>query len=244
MESNENRKSMGPINRDLPLRQRPETLTAWQEWLQHPERFRLRQAVFQIHLWVGAALALYVALMSLTGSIIVFRDELPGWFPVEWLVNLHENLLLGENGRRVNAIGAICLTAVCLSGAIIWWPGLKNWRRSLKVTWGSRFARFTWDTHSALGFWCFLFILMWGISGLYFSFPQAFYVPASWVDPADKYTDRILFGLSQLHFGRFAWYTEGLWSLLGLVPAFLAFTGVFVCCRRVIYHQSSNPNNQ
>jgi uncharacterized iron-regulated membrane protein len=112
----------------------------------------------------------------------------------------------------------------------------------LKVSWGSRFARFTWDAHSALGFWCFFFILMWGISGIYFSFPQAFNVPASWVDPGDKYADWILSGLAQLHFGRFGWYTEALWAVLGLVPAFLAFTGVFVCCHRMIYHRSSNPN--
>jgi uncharacterized iron-regulated membrane protein len=232
------------LTQELPLRQHPETLTVWQQWLQHPERFRVRQALFQIHLMVGAVVSLYVVMMSVTGSIIVFRDELSRWYSVEWLVNLHEKLLLGENGRLVNGIGAICVTTVCLTGAIVWWPGLKNWRRSLKVSWGSRFARFTWDAHSAFGFWCFLFILMWGISGLYFSFPQAFYVPSSLVDPADKYTDRILFVLSELHFGRFAWYTEALWAVLGLVPAFLAFTGVFICCRRMIYHESSNPNSQ
>jgi uncharacterized iron-regulated membrane protein len=219
-----------------------ETLTAWQQWLQHPERFRVRQALFQIHLWVGAGVGLYVVLMSVTGSIIVFRDELSRWFSVELLVNLHENLLLGQRGRFLNGIGAICVTTVCVTGAIIWWPGLKNWRRSLKVSWGSRLARFTWDTHSALGFWCFVFILMWGVSGIYFSFPEEFNIPASWVDPADKYTDRILFALSQLHFGRFGWYTKTLWAVLGLVPAFLAFTGVFVCCHRMIYHRSSNPN--
>lgn len=227
------------------LRHHPaETMTAWQQWLQHPERFRVRQVLFQIHLWVGAGVGLYVVLMSVTGSIIVFRDELSRWFSVERLVNLHENLLLGARGRLVNGVGAICVTTVCVTGAIIWWPGLKNWRRSLKVSWGSRLARFTWDTHSALGFWCFFFILMWGISGIYFSVPQAFNVPASWVDPGDKYADRILFGLAQLHFGRFGWYTQALWAVLGLIPAFLALTGVFVCCHRMIYRRSSNPNSQ
>ena len=235
---------MEQLTEELPVRQHPETTTAWQQWLQHPERFRARQALFQIHLWVGAVVGLYVVIMSVTGSIIVFRDELSRWFSVEWLVDLHENLLFGEKGRLMNGFGAICVTTVCLTGAIIWWPGLKNWRRSLKVSWGSRLARFNWDTHSALGFWCFLFILMWGISGLYFSFPQAIYAPASLADPADKYTDQILFGLSQLHFGRFTWYTEALWAVLGLVPAFLAFTGVFVCCHRMIYHRSSSPNGQ
>ncbi|MGA2714817.1 MAG: PepSY-associated TM helix domain-containing protein [Bryobacteraceae bacterium] len=92
-------------------------MTAWQQWLQHPERFWVRKALFQIHLWLGAGVGLYVVMMSVTGSIIVFRDELSKWFSVEWLVKLHENLLLGENGRRVNGIGAICVTTVCLTGA-------------------------------------------------------------------------------------------------------------------------------
>lgn len=80
------------------MRQRLDTLTAWQQWLQHPEQFWVRKVSFQIHLWVGAGVGLYVGLMSVTGSIIVFRDDLSRWFSVEWLVNLHENLLLGEKG--------------------------------------------------------------------------------------------------------------------------------------------------
>jgi hypothetical protein len=31
---------------------------------------------------------------------------------------------------------------------------------------------------------------------------------------------------------------------LGLVPALLAFTGVFICCRRVFYKKPSNPRSQ
>jgi uncharacterized iron-regulated membrane protein len=199
--------------------------------------------VFHIHLWLGTGIGLYVVFMSVTGSILVFRDQLSRWLFVDWIVRLHENLLLGETGRILNGVGALCLTTVCLSGAVVWWPGLKNWRRSLKINWNSRFAALNWETHSALGFWFFFFVLMWAISGLYFSFPRAFTEPASLVDPSDKYTDRILFVLANLHFGRFAWYTEALWALIGLVPTVLTFTGVFVCCRRMIFHRSSNPNN-
>ena len=61
---------------ELPVQRHPEILTAWQQWLQHPERFWVRKVLFQIHLWVGAGVGLYVVLMSVTGSIIVFRDEL------------------------------------------------------------------------------------------------------------------------------------------------------------------------
>src|ERR1700733_2164572 len=106
-------------------------MIAWQQWLQHPERSRVRIAFFQIHLWLGAVVAAYILLMSLSGSAIVYRNELSKRFSIEWLVKLHENLLAGPNGRLANGVGAICLTSLCLTGAIIWWPGVKNWRRSL-----------------------------------------------------------------------------------------------------------------
>ena len=218
-------------------------MTAWQQWLQHPERSRVRNAFFQVHLWVGAGAAAYILLVSISGSVIVYRNELSKTFSIEWLVNLHENLLAGSTGRLVNGVGAICVTLLCLTGVVIWWPGVKNWRRSLTVSWRAHFARINWDLHSAAGFWCFLFILLWGISGTYFAFPHLF--DALFIlDPADHFTDQGLFWLSQLHFGRFGWFTEAVWSLLGLVPAILAFTGVFICCRRMIYKKPSNPNTQ
>ena len=218
-------------------------MTAWQQWLQHPEKSGVRGAFFQIHLWVGVALGLYVLLMSISGSVIVYRNELSRNFSIEWLVNFHANLASGPSGRLVNGIGAISLTSLCLTGAIIWWPGIKNWRRSLTVDWRAHFARISWDLHSALGFWCFFFILVWGVSGIYFSFPEPFNA-LFFLDPADHFTDQGLFWLSQLHFGRFGWFSEAVWSVLGLAPPVLAFTGVFICCRRVIYKKPSNPNTQ
>jgi uncharacterized iron-regulated membrane protein len=214
-------------------------MSVWQQWMQHPERIWVRKCFFYVHLWVGAGVGLYIVLMSITGSLIVYRNELERTpsivSSVEWIVDLHENLLFGMKGRFVNGIGAICVIVLCLTGAVIWWPGISNWRRALTANWRSFFARFTWDLHSALGFWSFLFVLMWGISGFYFCFPQAVNDLLGFVDPNDKYADRILGWLSMAHFGRFAWFTEALWALLGLVPALLAVTGVFLCCRRMIY---------
>jgi uncharacterized iron-regulated membrane protein len=214
-------------------------MSVWQQWVQHPERVWVRKCLFYIHLWVGAGVGLYIVLMSITGSLIVYRNELeraPSLVPsVEWIVDLHENLLFGTKGRFVNGVGAICVVLLCLTGTVIWWPGISNWRRALTVNWRSFFARFTWDLHSALGFWSFLFVLMWGISGFYFCFPQTVNVLSGFVDPNDKYADRILGWLSMAHFGRFDWLTEALWALLGLVPALLSVTGVFLCCRRMIY---------
>ena len=214
--------------------------THWQQWLARPEKLWLWRCAFQVHFWVGAALAGYVLLISVSGSLIVFRNELPTSRSIEWLVRLHENLLSGTRGRVLDGVGAIGVLLLCLTGAVIWWPGIAHWRRSLSVDWHAHFARINWDLHSALGFWCFTFVMVWAISGIYFSFPSAFDV--LWrIDPRDRFTDQTLSSLSQLHFGRFGSMAEIVWTIAGLVPGILAFTGMFICCRRVIFKKPSNP---
>ncbi len=44
--------------------------------MQRPQSLWLRKAVFQIHLWTGILLGIYVVLISVSGSAIVFRNEL------------------------------------------------------------------------------------------------------------------------------------------------------------------------
>jgi uncharacterized iron-regulated membrane protein len=209
----------------------------WQLWLDHPEKSWVRNIFFQVHFWVGAVVGAYIFVMSVSGSLIVYRNELSRKVSIEWLVDLHENLLAGSTGRWVNGIGAVCLALLCVTGAVIWWPGTKYWRRSLTVEWRASFARINWDLHSAAGLWCFLFVLMWAVSGIYLVFQDQFVVSV-FLDPAG----RVASWLTQLHVGRFNGLTEAVWALLGLIPAVLAFTGVFICCRRVIFKKPSNPN--
>src|SRR5215468_1920598 len=51
-------------------------MTVWQRCVQQPQNVWLRKAIFQIHLWSGIAIGLYVLMVSVTGSIIVYRNEL------------------------------------------------------------------------------------------------------------------------------------------------------------------------
>jgi uncharacterized iron-regulated membrane protein len=50
--------------------------SAWQRWLRHPQKTALRKAVFQVHLWTGIGLGLYIIMISVTGSVLVYRNEL------------------------------------------------------------------------------------------------------------------------------------------------------------------------
>src|SRR5258708_1886731 len=45
-------------------------------WLRQPQTVWLRKATFQLHLWSGIALGLYVLMVSVTGSVLVYRNEL------------------------------------------------------------------------------------------------------------------------------------------------------------------------
>jgi uncharacterized iron-regulated membrane protein len=45
-------------------------------FLYHPRKLWLRRALFQVHLWIGLLLTLYIVVIALTGSVLVFRKEL------------------------------------------------------------------------------------------------------------------------------------------------------------------------
>ena len=50
------------------------------QWLQQPQRVWLRRWLFQVHLWTGLALGLYIVMLSATGSALVYRRELVALF--------------------------------------------------------------------------------------------------------------------------------------------------------------------
>ena len=45
-------------------------------WRRQPQGTWLRKALFQVHLWTGLGVGLYVVVISLTGSVLVYRSEL------------------------------------------------------------------------------------------------------------------------------------------------------------------------
>lgn len=55
-------------------------MNSWQAWLRRPRTVLVRKAVFQVHLWIGIAIGLYVVLLSVTGSALVFRREMDAAF--------------------------------------------------------------------------------------------------------------------------------------------------------------------
>jgi uncharacterized iron-regulated membrane protein len=51
-------------------------MSFWKQIVRQPQRVWIRRALFQIHLWTGIGVGLYVFAISISGSAIVFRNEI------------------------------------------------------------------------------------------------------------------------------------------------------------------------
>jgi uncharacterized iron-regulated membrane protein len=226
-------------------------------FLHRPQSVFLRKAIFQLHLWTGVLVGVYVFVVCVTGAALVFRidlqralhpdlftpaigtpadaatilerlrdafpgdrvsgidapttvrptylayvvrggtfltllvdpvtgrilGELPEKSLVRTVQELHFNLLGGRTGRIVNGAGALLLLGLCLSGLVIWWPGIPNWRRGFTIDFRRNWKRINWDLHSATGIWTVAMIAMWAITGVYFAFPSQFRTAVNAISP-------------------------------------------------------------
>lgn len=305
-------------------------MNGWQNWLRKPRTVWLRRAFFQLHLWIGLAIGLYVVLLSITGSALVFRREMDRAFrpeapsiegrefmtrtqltqaaraaypeatvekvgdpqgrsalvrvyltrdgeqierdfngytgedlgdPFPWkarmllkLVDLHDDLLMLEDrrGRWWNGVGSILVLVVCITGAVLWWRGLKVWRKGFAFSWRSPWPRLNFDLHSALGFWFFAIVGIWALSGIYLAFPDPFSraVDRIW-GPLDAWQyeprpgDDMLAWLVRLHFGRWQSHTlKVVWVIIGLVPAVMFITGGAMWWYRVVRKRPLVEDNE
>jgi uncharacterized iron-regulated membrane protein len=212
------RHAMATMNKDHPP-------GAWQGWLRHPQRLWLRRALFQIHMWCGIGLGLYILFISVTGSVLVYRNELYVWAMadpldatdtgsttafrlVTTLIELHKEFLAGRTGRTVNGLGACAVVLMVLTGLVLWWPGIARWRRSLVLSTRVGWKRFTWDLHSMVGIWSACFMLVFAVSGIYLCFPEPIHALSERLEPTtaanlgSRVLDSVLYWLAFLHFGR------------------------------------------
>ncbi|HZF28658.1 MAG TPA: PepSY-associated TM helix domain-containing protein [Gammaproteobacteria bacterium] len=156
---------------------------------------------------------------------------------VEWVVDLHDNLLGGETGRTVNGVGATLFFLLAVSGALLWWPGKVRWTENLMTGWPEKTRRFTQRVHVAFGFWSLPIVLLWGLTAIYFAFPD----PFIWlIDPSDPTNpaDIALRALVNWHFGRFGGMTSRvIWVVIGLIPGVLFVTGFIMWRLRALRRQ-------
>ena len=112
-----------------------------------------------------------IFLDAASGDVI---GELPrdGW--IQQLQELHYTFLIGQPGYLSNGIGASCLLVMCLSGVVVWWPGLSRVSQALVVHLDRGWRRVVWELHGAAAIWSLALLIVWAVSGIYFSFPVPF----------------------------------------------------------------------
>lgn len=178
----------------------------------------------------------------------------PGIWLISRLLDLHDNLLGGPTGRKVNGLGAFAVIVVAVTGLVIWWPGVKTWRRSLILHRRVGWKRWTWHLHSMIGFWSFAFLLIFGVSGIYLAIPQPFEDLVDRLEPLTRANagirigDRVIYWIAYLHFGRINGIgipchgpglcdqmTKAVWALFGLAPALMFVTGAIMWWNRVLH---------
>lgn len=297
-------------------------VTGWRRWMRQPQTVWLRKAVFQVHMWTGLGVGLYIVAVTVSGSLLVFKAGVNSLFvpatvvsvsgprlseeqlrkavegrygmfqvaeiemprradrPAEvtlvsgrykqfrlldpytgadlglagdetpfilWLIELHDNLLGGETGRKVNGAGAVLLIVMCLTGLVIWWPGIANWRRGLMIKRGVSWKRFNFDLHSMMGIWTVALLFLWAFTGAYFAFPETFQTVADYFEPPESLdptetavNERLFAAFVRLHFGRglgdpaYSTFISWLWVIAGVAPAVLLTTGAVMWWQRVI----------
>lgn len=237
---------------------------ALRQFWKQPQRVWLRKALFQIHLWTGIGAGLYVLLVSVSGSAIVFRNDIyaannspiiivegvgermdtdkigkaaerayPGYTAIQvyefadnpkraaevrlengssvtnrlidpytgadlgaavpwpirvmaWFEDLHINLFGGKLGRQINAVGGGLWAVLAMTGIVVWWQGIQNWKRGLLIRVKSGWKRFNWDLHSSLGFWTLLLTFMWGVTGIFAAIPDPFRDAVDYLEPLQR----------------------------------------------------------
>jgi uncharacterized iron-regulated membrane protein len=164
----------------------------------------------------------YVAIGEVVETVFVhpYSGEVIGALPREgWLYTvqeLHYNLLLGRQGIPLNGIGAATLVLMSITGCAI---GL-----------GRGGTRRLWEFHRQVGLWSSAFLLMWGVTGVYFMFPAGTRALLGTTRAATLFVD----WAGPLHMGTAGGLaTKILWCILGLALPLLFVTGTTLWWRRL-----------
>lgn len=105
-----------------------------------------------------------------------YRDKF-----LQWVYDLHVNLLMGNWGEWLNGWGGVTLTVVSLSGLVVWWPGRRWWRQGFRYETRARWKRQNYDLHKLAGFYSAILLVVVALTGAYFPFADEYHRFIAWV---------------------------------------------------------------
>jgi uncharacterized iron-regulated membrane protein len=100
---------------------------------------------------------------------------------LQWVYDLHVNLLAGKTGVLLNGIGGFALALMALSGIVIWWPGRRFWRTGFVYARRAGWKRQNYDVHKLLGLSSAGFLLLLGVTGSYWTWPKEYEAALAWL---------------------------------------------------------------
>jgi uncharacterized iron-regulated membrane protein len=89
---------------------------------------------------------------------------------LQWVYDLHADLLGGTAGRKVNAWFAFALGIASSAGMLLWWRGQQHWKSALRYHSRSSWKGQIWDLHNLGGFFFFLPLFILSITGAWFAY--------------------------------------------------------------------------
>jgi uncharacterized iron-regulated membrane protein len=105
---------------------------------------------------------------------------------LDWLVDLHHNLLAGKTGRLVVGAFGIALLFMSLSGLFVWLMSKPNWRRALRIQTTGSTRRVVFDLHRSMGLIAMLVILAQSFTGIWLAYPKTLRAAVGWLVPVDS----------------------------------------------------------
>jgi uncharacterized iron-regulated membrane protein len=101
----------------------------------------------------------HVYVNQYTGAVLGSTEDGSNW--ILRVHDLHVNLLSGKVGNQIVTWSTFGLLLLSLSGIVLWWP-----RKVLSVRRTSSLSRANRDLHYSVGFWSFLAMFVFAITGL------------------------------------------------------------------------------
>jgi uncharacterized iron-regulated membrane protein len=72
---------------------------------------------------------------------------------LDWIVDLHQNLLIGKTGRALTGVIGGALLLLSISGLLSWLSGQRDWKRALAVQRKGPWRRVNYHAHKWVGLW-------------------------------------------------------------------------------------------
>jgi uncharacterized iron-regulated membrane protein len=94
-----------------------------------------------------------------TGAVLGSTEDGSNW--IIKVHDLHVNMLTGKAGNRIVTWSTCGLLILSLSGIVLWWP-----RRVFRFKTGTTLPRLNRDLHYSVGFWSFLAMFAFAVTGL------------------------------------------------------------------------------